>query len=174
MLHTKEGLLFVIQVDHVSGELIGSVIDSFYGAGAKNVQVVSAVTKKNRPSYMIFVDGRPKDADSIERVIVGELASSGWQRILTEHRHTDVTIETREVQIVTAEATFPFQVQGKVINGDVHNARPEYDCCRELKKFLMENVGLYLPLRQVIQLVEKVYSDNQDEIYVRRSENYDV
>ncbi len=164
MLHTKEGLLFVIQVDHVNGELMGSVIESFYEAGAKNVQVISAVTKKNRPSYVILVDGRPRDADSIEEIIVGELASSGWHRLQTDHRHTDVSIETREIQIVTAKEAFTFTVEGKVINGDVRNARPEYDCCKELRKFLMEKAGCYLPLRRIIQLVEEVYSENREVI----------
>lgn len=164
MLYTKEGLLFVIQVDHVNGEILGNVIDRFYEAGAKNVQVVSAVTKKNRPSYMIFVDGRKKDAEAIERVIVQDLASSGWHRIATEHRHTDVSIETREVQIVTEKETFLFPVQGKVINGDVRNARPEYDCCTELKMLLTKKAELYIPLHRTIQQVETVFSEDKKEI----------
>lgn len=164
MLYTKEGLLFVIQVDHVNGEILGSVIDRFYEAGAKNVQVVSAVTKKNRPSYMIFVDGRQKDAEAIERVIVQDLASSGWHRIATEHRHTDVSIETREVRVVTEKETFMFSVQGKVINDDVQNARPEYDCCTELKMLLTKKAELYIPLRRIIQQVETVFSEDKKEI----------
>lgn len=76
----------------MDGEIIGSVIDSFYEAGAKNVQIVTAVTKKNRPSYMIFVDAREKDADAIEQVIVEECGSSGWHRIETCHRYTNVSI----------------------------------------------------------------------------------
>ena len=164
MLYTKEGLLFVIQVDHVNGEILGSVIDSFYEAGAKNVQVVSAVTKKNRPSYMVFVDGRQKDTEAIERVIVQDLASSGWHRIATEHRDTDVSIETREIRVITEKETFLFSVQGKVINDDVQNARPEYDCCTELKMLLTKKAGLYIPLRRIIQQVETVFSEDKKEI----------
>ena len=84
-IYTKTGLLFVIQVDHLSGEIIGDLIESFYSAGAKNVQVISTITKKNRPAYMIVVDGNEASADEIERVIVEECGSSGWHRISTKH-----------------------------------------------------------------------------------------
>lgn len=47
--YSKKGLLFLIQADHLTGELPGDVIDSFYQAGAKNVQASSTVTKKTVP-----------------------------------------------------------------------------------------------------------------------------
>ena len=46
ILYSKEGMLLLVQVDHLNGELLGEVIDHFYEAGAKNVQIVSTITKK--------------------------------------------------------------------------------------------------------------------------------
>ena len=45
--YSKEAVLFLVQVDHLSGEILGDVVDSFYAAGAKNVQIISSITKKN-------------------------------------------------------------------------------------------------------------------------------
>ena len=55
-IHTKDGQVFMVQVDHLSGEQIGQSIGRFYAVGASNVQVISAITKKNRPSYVFFID----------------------------------------------------------------------------------------------------------------------
>lgn len=58
-IHSKNGLVFMVQVDHLTGECVGQAIDHLYGAGAANVQVVSAITKKNRPSYMFLLTAVP-------------------------------------------------------------------------------------------------------------------
>ena len=166
ILYSKEGLLFLIQVDHLNGETIGSVIESFYEAGAKNVQVVSAITKKNRPSYMVFVDAREKDADAIERVIVDECGSSGWHRIETCHRHTNVSILKKNITIHTARATYEFQVEGKVINDDTVNARPEYENCASLKKLLQEKEGISIPLRKLTGYIAEVFHEDKREITI--------
>lgn len=34
-IYSKEGLLILVQIDHLSGELLGNVIEDFYDAGAK-------------------------------------------------------------------------------------------------------------------------------------------
>lgn len=135
-IYTKTGLLFVIQVDHLSGEIIGDLIESFYSAGAKNVQVISTITKKNRPAYMIVVDGNEASADEIERVIVEECGSSGWHRISTKHRHTAVSIVEREIWVYVGEDRFVFTAKGKQIAEDLKNIRPEYESCVSLREKL--------------------------------------
>ena len=56
---------------------MGQSIDLFYAAGASNVQVVSAVTKKNRPSYIFFINRKTERADTVEGTIVRELHPVG-------------------------------------------------------------------------------------------------
>ena len=67
-IHSKDGLVFMVQADHLSGECVGQAIGHLYTAGAANVQVVPAITKKNRPSYLFFIDCRPDSADRVEAV----------------------------------------------------------------------------------------------------------
>lgn len=166
ILYSKEGLLFLIQVDHLNGELTGSIIESFYEAGAKNVQVVSAITKKNRPSYMIFVDAKEKDAEAVERVIVEECGSSGWHRIETCHRHTNVSILRKDITIHTAKGSYEFQIEGKVINDDTANARPEYENCASLKKLLQEKEGVSIPLRKLTGYLAEAFHEDKKEITI--------
>ena len=167
ILYSKEGLLFLVQIDHLNGELLGDIIDSFYEAGAKNVQIVSTITKKNRPSYMIFIDAREAYAEAIEEIIVKDCGSSGWHRISTCHRHTDVSIITKDVRIKTQKAEYDFQLQGKVINDDVSNARPEYENCVRLKEFLKTEEGLEIPLRYLTNYIAEVFHEDKAEITLR-------
>ena len=59
-LYTKEGILLLVQTDHLDGETLGNLIGRFYDEGAKNVQVISSLTKKNRPGHLILIDVSPE------------------------------------------------------------------------------------------------------------------
>ena len=107
-IYSEGGLIFLVMVDHLNGELLGGVIDSFYAAGAKNVQIISSITKKNRPSYIILIDGSESSAEKIENVIINECGSYGWHRISTDHRHTSVSIITKEIEVVLESGSFCF------------------------------------------------------------------
>lgn len=138
-IYTKPGFLFVIQADHLSGECIGQVIDLFYEAGASNVQVVSSITKKNRPSYMFFIDCREKFVESIEQVIVQELHVGGWHKIQTNHSFLHNEILDYEIQIQKDQDIQSYIVQAKhFIGGGI---RPEHDSVMKLKQFILEHYG---------------------------------
>ena len=167
ILYSKEGMLLLVQVDHLNGEMLGEVIDHFYEAGAKNVQIVSTITKKNRPSYMIFIDTKEQYAEALEKIIVSDCGSSGWHRINTCHRHTNVSIITRDITIKTQQGEYGFQVQGKVINDDEANARPEYENCVQLKGLLEEKEGLKVPLRYLTNYISDIFYENKNEIIIQ-------
>ncbi len=160
-------MLLLVQVDHLNGEMLGEIIDRFYEAGAKNVQIVSAITKKNRPSYMIFIDAKEQHAEALEEIIVRDCGSSGWHRIHTCHRHTNVSIITRNIKIKTQRGEYEFQVQGKVINEDEANARPEYENCVQLKELLEEKEGLKVPLRYLTNYIANLFYENKSEITIQ-------
>ncbi len=77
----KERLLFLVQCDNLEGEQAAPAMESLYEAGAKNVQLLSSLTKKGRPGYVFLIDGDEASADAIESVIVKELGVTGWHRI---------------------------------------------------------------------------------------------
>lgn len=163
-LYSKDGTLFFVQIDHLTGELLGHIIDCFYEAGAKNVQIVNSITKKNRPAYLLFIDGTKADAAKIEQIIVEECGSSGWHRIETCHRHTRVSVLTREIKVRTAKSVYNFTARGKVIDEDVKNIRPEYDDCLKLKELLWEKEGTAFPLRQLQKDLAELLRNEREEL----------
>lgn len=135
-VYKREALLYVVQVDHLTGESVGQSIEQFYAAGASNVQVVSAVTKKNRPSYMFFIDCKTERADAVEETIVRELHTGGWHKIRTDHCYLHSEIVTVDVCIQSEGECYRQSVQGKrFIGGGI---RPEYESVAALKKVIQE------------------------------------
>lgn len=155
-IYSEGGLIFLVMVDHLNGELLGGVIDSFYAAGAKNVQIISSITKKNRPSYIILIDGNENSAEKIENVIINECGSYGWHRISTDHRHTSVSIITKEIEVVLESGSFCFAAKGKRIARDEKNIRPEYCSCLELKNELLK-YNKNIPLSRIYMELYNVF-----------------
>lgn len=152
-IYTCRGVLLYIQVDHISGELLGSAIESLYNAGALNVQVLASVTKKNRPAHVVIVDVRPDDVDAVECVIVEELGSTGWHRFESEHRHVPVETITRDMRIPTKGGDITFTAMGKRIKNRPETTRPEHRNCVELQKILCDNDSPYISLQRVYRMV---------------------
>lgn len=135
-IYQKEAFLYVLQIDHLTGESIGQAIDVFYRVGASNVQVIPAVTKKNRPSYMFFIDCRAGAADVVEETIVRELHTGGWHKIQTTHCYLHNEVLTVEIVVQSGGECFQQPVQGKhFIGGGI---RPEYESVVRLKKVIEE------------------------------------
>ncbi len=163
-LYSKKGMLFLVQADHLSGELIGSAIEAFFQAGAKNVQVIATVTKKNRAGHLIVIDGSEATAEAIERVIVEDCGSSGWHRIDTCHRHTDVAYLVKTIRVCLDTEQFNFTVRGKQIADDRGGIRPEYDSCVELQKELSERQKK-ISIRRIKRILERaLVTDENTEI----------
>lgn len=165
-LYTKEGQLLLVQVDHLDGEMIGDLIKRFYEKGAKNVQVISTVTKKNRPGHMIFIDASIQKIEELEQVIVKECGASGWHRIATSHRHTRVSVQSKKVMIRTRNHSWFFQIEAKVIEDDWRQARPEYENCVMLRRLLYEKEHIECPMRKIQMYLAEAFRQDKKEIFI--------
>ncbi|MCD8154987.1 MAG: DUF111 family protein [Clostridiales bacterium] len=165
-LYTKEGMLLLVQLDHLDGEALGYIVDRFYETGAKNVQIVNTITKKNRPGHMIYIDAPMDSLEELEELIVTECGSSGWHRIPTAHRHTRVSVLSMDVRIQAAENTYDFTIQGKVIDDDFRNARPEYENCVRLRELLLEKEGISVPLRKIQACLARIFSEETEKCMI--------
>jgi uncharacterized protein (DUF111 family) len=146
-IFTAEGLLLLVQVDHLSGEILGSAIESLYAAGAHNVQAIPSVTKKGRPGQTIIIDAPADRAEEIEGAVASELGSTGWHRLPTAHRHAPVEEIAKDVLIAAGPETISFKLRGKRIKGAPSTVRPEHGSCLELQKLLRERAGIEAPVR---------------------------
>lgn len=163
-IYSKEGILFIVQVDHISGEIYGSLFDCFYNAGASNVQCFATTSKKNRPGNVFLIDAAPDKADVIENIIINELGSTGWHKIVTQHRHVPTETVKKDVDITAGSCKFSFSIEGKQIKGTPESIRPEHSCCVKLKEKLNDE-NINIPLKQIyIKVQTALYSEDKAEI----------
>lgn len=165
-IFTKQGTVFLVQVDHLSGESLGRTIDYLYAAGAANVQIIPTITKKNRPAHLIFVDGKSQVADAIEQVIAMELTTGGWHRLETQHRHLATEMVRRTVHVESEAGCFEFVVEGKRIGTDRPTIRPEHEISQLLKEGIQKKFGIEVPLTEIYHKVYEVL--NQENVHVIR------
>lgn len=151
-IYEKPGNILFVQTDHVPGEVIGTVIEDLYKAGAFNVQVISSVTKKNRPGYLFFIDTAPGDHSRIESIIIHDLGATGWHRLESGHRHVATEIWQREVVFDTPEGPLHYVAAVKVLKKKPEQMRPEHSSCLELREALREK-GVNLSLREIDQSI---------------------
>lgn len=164
-MREKDGAVLFVQADHLSGEVLGAAIEMLYQAGASNVNVVSSITKKNRPGYIIFIDCLPGALPNIEEVIVRELRVSGWHRIDTKHCYHNVGMLTKNVCVHIPGQDFSFLAEGKILDDDIENLRPESRSSLALKREL-ECRGTVIPLMEVERKLYQVLTHpEQPDIY---------
>ena len=135
-IFTKEGWVYYVQTDHLSGEEIGSSIESLYDSGAHNVQVLPTITKKNRYGALFLVDTSAKHKDAVEQAIILELHVSGWHCIRADHRHLEVDYLKCMLPICYEGVQVNFEAENKKSYGVETALRPEHRSCERLKQLL--------------------------------------
>ena len=134
----KKARLLFAQADNVSGEVTGFAVGRIMELGAHNVQLISSVTKKNRPGNIIIIDTDEKHEGVISQFLARELKISGYHRINTSHIFQRVTFSQKNLIIRTngKRRTFPCEIK---IIGDPSNPMSidvEHDAVVKLQKVL--------------------------------------
>ena len=112
-------------LDNDCGEAIGHAMRRLLDEGARDVLVMPAQMKKDRPAHVIKVLAGPADADRLERILFEETSTLGIRRSETRRDALPRRIEsvdTRFGPIRVKVATLP--------NGNLR-ATPEYEDCRQ-------------------------------------------
>jgi uncharacterized protein (DUF111 family) len=134
----KKARLLFAQADHVSGEVIGFAVGRMMELGARNVQLISSITKKNRPGNIFIIDTDDKHEEVISRFLTKELKISGYHRIDTSHIFQPVTLSQKKVVISTDGKRRTLNCEIKII-GDPSNPLSidvEHDALVKLQKIL--------------------------------------
>ena len=100
-------------IDDVSGEVLGNLIDKIMSIGAKDITVSPAITKKNRPTHIVSVICGSETINSILETLVSETGTMGV-RIRTSSRYV-VPRVTVTVPVVIHEKNFA--VKCKLVKG---------------------------------------------------------
>lgn len=134
-------------VDDVTGEVLGNLIDLLMEAGALDASIVPAIMKKGRPGNVITVIARQDDTENLSNLIMRETGSLGLRVFPSVHRN----VAERESRMVTVEingSLYQASVKVSRLGNTVLNIKPEFEECKNIAT----KTGL--PLRSVIKRVE--------------------
>ena len=101
-------------IDDVSGEVLGNLIDKIMSIGAKDITISPAITKKNRPAHIVSVICDSETINGILETLVSETGTMGV-RIRTSSRYV-VPRVTVTVPVVIHEKNFA--VKCKIVKVD--------------------------------------------------------
>ena len=115
-------------LDDMSPELLGYLMDRLFDAGAKDVTFSHIQMKKNRPGIQLQVIGQPEDKDRLSSIIFKESTTLGIR-----FNYSQRSILTRGELMV--ESPWGKMRVKKVINqGGKTTLLPEYEECRRVAK----------------------------------------
>jgi len=113
-------------LDDIHAEILGYFLEQTLAAGALDVFYTPAQMKKNRPAVVLTVVCRSEDVDRFAERILRETSAFGVR--CTEATRRKLNRYTRKVD--TAYGAVEIKVG--VLDGQVVQAAPEYEVCRQL------------------------------------------
>ena len=138
-------------VDNVTGEVLGNLIEVLMAEGAKDVAITPVLMKKGRTGHIIKVITAPQDAARIARRIMEETGSLGVRVMQVKHRFVAGREEKRvKVRIKGVEKEVVVKI-GRDVKGNVLNVAAEFE---DVKRVANE---LKMPLKDVMKIVEGTF-----------------
>lgn len=162
----EPGSLLIVQVDHLSGEILGEIWEQLLSKGAKNVQILSTFTKKGRPGQLLLIDLPPEKMSEVEEFIVSEIRVNGWHRLLSEHVHVAIEMVSHDLTFRTHAGCLGVKVAGKRIKNMSGSIRPEHDDCVQVQKKLRQEVGLEVSLWQLERLISEAMNSSKRQVEI--------
>jgi uncharacterized protein (DUF111 family) len=172
----KRGTLFLFQIDHLSGEEVGCLVEQLYDWGAKNVNVISTLTKKNRPGHLILVDAGCMDTEELPEKMARLFGTCGCHRFDTSHLCLGTACKKVSIRVRCGDRLLDEELEVKVIGEkEKHlSKRPEYDGLVKLCRSLEQSLGFAISLPQLRRSVEKGLQDGDSlEIHLDPEEGSD-
>lgn len=118
-------------VDDVTGEMIGNMIDVLYQNNAKDVTVLQGLSKKNRPSFVIKVLADKIHKNSLIELLLIETGSLGCR--VNEVNRVTTSRSFITVPITVEGQKFEIKVKiSKDSGGAIRTIKPEYDDIRSI------------------------------------------
>jgi uncharacterized protein (TIGR00299 family) protein len=113
-------------IDNMTGEMLGWLLDRLLAAGALDVSYSPLQMKKSRPGTLLNILARPADASRLAALVIRESGTLGVRM----HRADRLKAQRAEEEIETPLG--PARVKLKRIGDTVVAATPEYEDCRAL------------------------------------------
>ncbi|MFH1328379.1 MAG: nickel pincer cofactor biosynthesis protein LarC [Candidatus Bathyarchaeota archaeon] len=156
LFNRDEVYILETNLDDVSGEIIGYLIEKLLQEGAKDTWAVAAVTKKARPSFLLKAMTDRDHIDHLTKIMFAETGTLGIRitksdRVILQRELKPVKIELGEKKVII-NVKFAKDASGKVIQ-----LKPEYE---QIKKTAIDTG---LPLRKILEETKKRASETIPE-----------
>jgi len=136
-------------VDDVTGQVLGNLIDELLAAGARDVCIIPATMKKGRSGNIIQVIAKPEDSDALARKMIEETGSLGIRIIPVKHRLI-AQREMGKVDVTINGTVFVVAVKiARDLNGVLLNISAEFEDSKKAAK------GSGIPVKDVIRYAEE-------------------
>jgi pyridinium-3,5-bisthiocarboxylic acid mononucleotide nickel chelatase len=136
-------------VDDVTGEVLGSLIEGLLEIGALDVAIIPTTGKKSRTGHIIQVIARPAETHRLAKKIIEETGSLGVRITPTHHRiKTLRRFEPVTVRIGNESHTINVKVATDQ-HGTVLNVAAEFEDATALAK------KLNIPVKRVMRIAEQ-------------------
>ncbi|RCV64007.1 hypothetical protein C5S53_11020 [Methanophagales archaeon] len=148
LLSTDTVEVLETNVDNVTGEVLGNLIEVLMAEGAKDVAITPAQMKKSRSGHSIKVIAALQDVPQIAYRIMAETGSLGVRVMQVKHRFIADREEKKvKLKIKGVEKEVGVKI-GRDAKGDLLNIAAEFE---DAKRVANE---LKIPVKEVIKIVE--------------------
>ncbi|HEQ78619.1 MAG TPA: nickel pincer cofactor biosynthesis protein LarC [Euryarchaeota archaeon] len=146
--------LLETNLDDITGEIIGYIINKLMVEGALDVQVIPAITKKNRPSYILSVICKDIDKEKFLSLIFSETGTLGI-RMSKERMRVVAEREIKEIKVELEGKNFNVGVKiSKDNSGNIISLKAEYDDCTRISNKL--NIPLKSVERKIMIIADQI------------------
>ena len=140
--------LLETNVDDVTGEVLGNLIEELLSMGARDVSIIPATMKKGRSGQLIRVVAKAEDGPALSRRIMLETGTLGVRVIPVKHRYiAKREIKTIKVTIENNQYPLRFKVASDM-NSKVLDLSVEYEDAKMVARELV------IPLKTVMRKAE--------------------
>ncbi len=135
-------------VDDVTGELLGNLVEVLMAEGAKDVTVMPALMKKGRIGHVIRVITAPEDTRRMAYLLMRESGTLGVREMEVRRRYI-ARREKREIMVRLGGTEQRVGVKiGMSAEGEVLNIAAEFEDAKRVAE------ELKMPVKEVIKIVE--------------------
>ena len=146
-LFKDEIVVLETNLDDVTGEIIGYVVDKLLLEGARDVSIIPIFTKKNRPGQILKVITDKENVEHLSRLLIEETGSLGIRMYQCERRI--LLRESIPIEVVIDGLREDVKVKvSRDREGKIVQLKPEYDDVKKLAEKTSK------PLREIIGIVE--------------------
>jgi uncharacterized protein (TIGR00299 family) protein len=144
-LLTEKSKLIECNIDDMSTESFGYILEKLFETGADDVFFEPIVMKKNRPAQKLSVLIRPDLLNNILSIIFAETTTLGVRILNCEKK-----MLARRSEIIETRWG-PVKIKYGMLNGEDIKAKPEYDDCVKIAK--LHNLSFQYVYNEIIKIL---------------------